>query len=172
MVPWPPVRLLMLDLWSSEAIRLHANEILESTIVSSASIIPSCSCFNNQVVKFSISNSFFFLLTSGIVSGEVATDPTAVHRIPGVTVWDCPQVVLLKRERRWWGERRETEDGELEKRMRDEPVGIVPPILFQTLSFLSLSHHLVIPPTPSYLFVCKTCVILVRLSRLLFSLHN
>jgi hypothetical protein len=43
-----------------DAICLHAREMLESTMVSSPSMTPACSCFNNHVVNVVMSYWLFF----------------------------------------------------------------------------------------------------------------
>nr|DAD25466.1 TPA_asm: hypothetical protein HUJ06_026930 [Nelumbo nucifera] len=49
------MRLVMLDLCKSEAICLHANEMLDRTITSSESMFPTISSFNSQVFRVLIS---------------------------------------------------------------------------------------------------------------------
>lgn len=65
----------MLDLCNNEAICLQANEMLDRTMVNSASIWPACSCFSNHVVRFSISYLFFLLIGVGVAAGLVGPAP-------------------------------------------------------------------------------------------------
>lgn len=110
MVPWPPVRLIMLDLCSSEAICLQAKEMLERTMVSSASIWPDCSCFSSHVVRFSTSNPrrVGFL---GRVSGWVVPKLTA---LVGDLAGGMPEKLYGRRVQKL----EEGKAPELEKRVR------------------------------------------------------
>ena len=115
MVPWAPLRLIMLDLRSSAAICLHANEMLESTTVSSASILPACSCFRSHIVKFSISNLLLFLSFFSWLL--ISMDPTAaaLHLILAVTArdWLSPVAAEMVRKeiRIRWRRKKGGEEG-------------------------------------------------------------
>ena len=58
--PWSPVMLEIPARCTRDAICLHAREMLESTMVSSPSMTPACSCFNNHVVNVVMSYWLFF----------------------------------------------------------------------------------------------------------------
>lgn len=95
----------MLERWRSEAICLQANEMLERTIVSSASMWPACSCFRSHVVRFSISYLFFFTLAGAVAGGAGVPISTALQRIRGgeVVAAGCAR---CNGRRRWRGDRR------------------------------------------------------------------
>lgn len=71
----------MLDRWSSEAICLQANEMLERTMVSSVSVKPACSCFSSHGVRVSISYLFLFTL-AGAAAAAVPVS-MALQRVLG-----------------------------------------------------------------------------------------
>lgn len=95
----------MLERCSSDAICLQANDMLDSTIVSSVSVYPACSCFSSHVVRFSISYLFFFTLPAAAGGGCGGAVPmlTALQRVRGAAA------TAAGLWRRWEGERRAME---------------------------------------------------------------
>lgn len=108
--PWTPVKFEMLALCTSEAICLHAIEMLESTIVSSASITPACSCFSSQFVNVSIWKVPFFFVSASLAA------PTAAHR---TVETPTPPCLLFPRHGGWTADERERWNGERRERERE-----------------------------------------------------
>lgn len=156
--PWTPVRLEILALWTKEAICLQAIEILESTIVSSASITPACSCFNNQPVNVWISYAFFFFTAVFVVS-------TAMHLVMVVAEVCFFLAGLLHAVKAFvsklhcWKSERDDSEWELEKYWSFDEVAVLVIMVASVLDFVDvLSFSFLFSATHSSSWKMSSCI--------------
>ncbi len=88
--PCKPVRLEIPALCTRDAICLHASEMLDNTMVNSASMIPFCSCCKSQPVKVSISYWLLLCLGAGGSTLTAALATPAAFPDCLLQLYSCP----------------------------------------------------------------------------------